>query len=333
MDSFLSDRAKKIITDTVKYLNLDLSGLTVLTEVGTGLFNYTPVIAQLAKAKKIYALAKDNAYGSAEEAIKSCQEKIAYYKLDPGLIQFATNTLPEKFIFDSQIITNSGNLRPLDAKKLKLASKPVIPLMYEAWELREEDIDIEYCKKNNIPVAGTWENYPGLEIFNYCKNLIIKIVLEAGFEIKSNKIVVWSGDHFGQLAVEGFTQLGAREVFLINNAEDLYDTIKDVDFIFFCDYKSKNILFGEKDSSINIEKIKSLNPSLTVVHLAGNVDNEYLKKNGIKVYPDKRGFPVRMTYTLTHLGLSPALMLITAGLKVGECLAKGQKSELVQPLN
>lgn len=325
------ERAKKIIVETIRFLNLDLTGISVLTEVGTGLFNYTPIIAQFANASKIYALAKDNTYGNSFDAINACKEKLKYFKLKSENIYFAENTLPEEFLSNSQIITNSGNLRPLDASKLKLVTKgAAIPLMYEAWELRNDDLDIRYCKENNISVAGTWENYPGLEIFNYCKNLIIKIAFEAGFEIKSNKIIVWSDDHFGKLAYEGFTQLGAREVTLVSNPNDLYNKIENADFIFFCNYKSTDILLAEKASILDLKYLKKLNPSVSIVHLAGDIDNTYVKNNGIKIYPDKRGYSIRMTYTLSHLGIKPALMLLVAGLKVGEVLIKNENSKISQ---
>lgn len=331
MNCFELNRAKKIILNTIDYLKLDLSELTILTEVGSGLFNYTPIIAQFANAKKVYAYAKNNNYGTANDAINVCLEKINYYNLDNKLIEFTSNTLPSNFIKDSQIITNSGNLRPLDSTKLKYASKNVvIPLMYEAWELRESDIDVNYCLENKIPVAGTWENYPGLEIFNYCKNLITKIVYEAGFEIKGNKIIVWSSDHFGKLAVEGFSQLGANEILLINKKSELYDNIEGVDFIFFCDYMSNDILLSDQNGLIDINLIKEKNNNISIIHLCGDIDNEFLNKKDINVFPNKKGYSVRMTFTLADLGITPALSLITAGFKVGELLYKNEKSHLVQ---
>ena len=36
----------------------------------------------------------------------------------------------------------------------------VISLMYEAWEFRDTDVDLNYCKKNRIKIAGVWENHP-----------------------------------------------------------------------------------------------------------------------------------------------------------------------------
>lgn len=334
MDTFEVDRAKKIISNTVENLKLDLSGLTILTEVGTRLFNYIPIIAQIAGARKVYAFAKDSSYGTAEEAINACKEKLSYYHLGGEVIEFASNILPVHFISKAQIITNSGNLRPLDKNKLKIAtSETVIPLMYEKWELRESDLDVQFCKEGNIKIAGTWENYPGLEIFNYCKNLIIKLAFEAGFEVKSNKIIVWSNDDFGDLAIEGFTQLDAKEVIMVNKASDLYENLEDTDFIFFCDYKSEEKLFASQNAIIDTEKIKEINPGVSIIHLCGDIDNEHLKKEGINVFPDKKGYSVRMTYTLAHLGVSPTLKLLAAGLKVGECLLKGNSSELVQIIN
>lgn len=331
IDTFDIDRANKIISNTIDYLKLDLSGITILTEVGSGLFNYLPIIAQFAGAIKVYAFAKDTSYGTALEAVNSCKEKLRYYSLDPNVIEFALNELPSHFITNSKIITNSGNLRPLNKNKLKFSSSNVvIPLMYEKWELRESDIDVEFCRENNIKIAGTWENHPGLEIFNYCKNLIIKLILEAGFEIKSNKIIVWSNDQFGDLAVEGFNQLGAKEVILVNRAEDLYKKLNNTDFIFFCNYKSQEKLFGLQNAVLEAKKMKNENTNVSVIHLCGDIDNEYLKKEGINVYPDKRGVAHKMSHTLAHIGLKPTLMLFIAGLKVGECLHKNINSELVQ---
>lgn len=328
---FEIDRAKKIISNTIEYLQLDLSGLTILTEVGTGLFNYTPIIAQIAGAKKVYAFAKDSSYGTAAEAINACNKKLRHYNLDKEIIEFASNILPDHFISNAQIVTNSGNLRPLDKNKLKLFTpNTVIPLMYEKWELRESDLDVQFCKEKNIEIAGTWENYPSLEIFNYCKNLIIKIVFEAGFEVKSNKIIVWSNDHFGDLAVEGFNQLGAKQVVLVNKASDLYENLNETDFIFFCNYKSEEKLIASKNAIIDTKKIKDKNAGVSIIHLCGDIDNEHLKKEAINVFPDKKGYAVRMTYTLAHLGISPTLLLLTAGLKVGESLSKNEKSRLAQ---
>jgi maltose-binding protein MalE len=105
--------------------------------------------------------------------------------------------------------------------------------MYEKWELRQADIDIEFCKQKGIKVAGTWENYPALKIFDYCEQLIVKMVFEAGYEIAQNNILVWSNDHFGKLAQKGFLANGASSVKKVFAASDVYSNAAKVDFVFF----------------------------------------------------------------------------------------------------
>jgi hypothetical protein len=100
---------------------------------------------------------------------------------------------------------------------------------------------------------------------------------------------------------------------------------------FFCDYLDKRKLIGE-NATINLDTLQEINPSIGIVHLSGDVDNEFANKKNIKIYPDKKGQAVRMTFTLAHIGKRPTILLNTAGLKVGECLAREIKSDLVQEL-
>ena len=207
----------------------------------------------------------------------------------------------------------------------------VIPLMYEAWELRHSDIDIDFCKQKNIKVAGTWENYPPIRVFDYVGVLCAKIAHEAGFEIFQNKILVWSDDHFGELAQKAFQNLEAKNVILTTDEEILEKNIKDIDFLFFCDSDEKRQIFGE-NGFFNLQKLMKLNPLLEIVHLYGNIDADYLQKNDVKLYPNFDGKALIMSHTLSYLGITPLISLQTAGLKVGEMLYKNENHAIVQML-
>jgi hypothetical protein len=82
-----------------------------------------------------------------------------------------------------------------------------------------------------------------------------------------------------------------------------------------------------------LELIKRKNPSLIIVHLFGDVDSRYCTRAGITIYPDKRGKPTFMTFTLAEIGLNPILKLQTAGLKVGEILWKNMDHILCQKID
>ncbi len=313
----------------VKKLNLNLTGFTIITEVGSGYFIYTPIIAAVAGAKRVYAWTKDTPYGKGKDIINECEGILSELALK-NIVKYSNNKRPVSQIKEADIITNLGHVRPLNEDLLKFVKKKcVIPIMCEAWETRNSDIDVEYCKSKKIMIAGTWENHPDLKIFNGCGPLAVKMALEEGFEVYQNNIFVWSGDHFGDVISASFKKFGAGKVILSNKLSDLYLYAKELDFIFFCDYKEKREIIGN-NGFIDMLKIKKLNPELGIIHLYGKIDSEYLRRHKFIVYPNKPGFASIMTKTLAHLGPTPIIKLHAAGLKVGELLLKEKPSKLIQ---
>lgn len=332
MNSPQLSQYKKVIAEAIELLQLDLTGLVILTETGTGPFLFTPVIAAMANAKKIIACINDSQYGKADDIENNCKEVLHNFNLKTDII-FVKNRKPTKEISEADIVTNSAHVRPLNAELLANAKAGcVIPLMYEKWEIRESDIEINYCNTKGIKVAGTWENFPAVNIFDYVAQLILKLCFEAGYEVSQNKIIVWSNDHFGEMAEKVFHANGAAGVSKVFSENDLYHNAKGADFILFCDYLDNRILL-DTNGCIDLQKIKNINPAIGIVHLSGNINNEYVKQLGIEIYPDSKGSAVRMTRTLSHVGKRPAIYLNAAGLKVGECMIKNSKSDLVQPIN
>ena len=121
----------------------------------------------MAGAKKVMAWTQDSVYGSAESAI--CQWRNILASTGNTEIDFHVGSLNVDHLKQADVITNSAFLRPLDKEKLKHTKRGiVIPLMYEKWEFRASDIDIEYCRKRGIKVAGTNERHPLLQIFSIC---------------------------------------------------------------------------------------------------------------------------------------------------------------------
>ncbi len=326
-----TERVKKIIEQVISTLQIDLSGLTVLTEAGSGLFVYTPLIAARAGATQVFVWTRDSSYGKASDIIERCKQ-LAHSFGVPDVMVFAENNRPTEHIEKADIITNLGFVRPLNEEFLKKVKHgTVIPAMCEAWEVREKDIDVTYCKKKNIPLAGTWENFPAIEVFNYSGPLAVKLAHEGGFEVFKNNIVVWSDDHFGQVISETFKRFGAKNVIMTTSVEQLYENSSGLDFVFLCDYSEQATLLG-KDGIIDIAKIKEWNPSCGFIHLYGKVDSAFLRENNISFYPQKDGYASVMSHTLAYLGPAPVINLHAAGLKVGECLKKNVEHELVQKM-
>ena len=323
------NRVVSRINHYIDKLDLNLEGYNVLTEVGSGLYNYTPIIPMLAGANRVMAWTRDSVYGKADDIIAECRLKLNKMGYDDS-IEFFNGTLNKYHLKQADIITNSGFLRPLNEEKLKHVKQTVaIPLMYESWELRKEDINIDYCQTNNIKVAGTNENHDIINVFNHIGPLAVKMAFEAGYEVYGNNIIIWSDDNFGNVITEAFAKMNPKNLLMTTNISEVKKQIVDTDFIFVSDYDEKrsytnNNFFGLKELSL-------LNSDFGLVHLYGDLDYKEIKRMGISLSPSKNGHAQKMSFTLNHLGINPFIALITAGFKVGQYLLENDfNNDLVQ---
>jgi len=315
----------KHILENINFLKLDLSNKVILTEIGTNAYFFTPLIALFSGAKHVFIWAKDNQFAKAidlEDAFKKLAQKYNFTNYE-----FSINTRNIEHIRQSDIITNLGNIRPIDKKFLSYCKEgAIISLMYDAWEFRPEEIDIDYCKKRNIELVAVNENTTSFPIFISMEQLALKMAFEAGYEIYNNKIIVWSSDIFGEFTKRGFEKNNAKKVILTKNIEIVAQEINDTDFIFLCDYNQN----GNTENILNFKKLKEVNPFFGIIHLYGALGMQYFELLNIPVYPRENGRNQFMSKTFAHLGLYPALNLNIAGLKVAQAVLEDKKNELVQ---
>lgn len=320
-------RIRTIIQQSIDLLQLDLGGDTVLTELGSGNFLFTPMIASMAGAEKVYAWTKDSAYGNGKDLVNNAIKIQQEWGLKDN-ISFAVNERPVSHVEDADIITNLGFIRPIDAQLIdRMKPSAVIPYMCEAWELRAGDVDIAKCKEKGIVVAGTWENHPSVGVFDYCGTLAVKLIMEAGYEIRNNGVLIISPDHFGEVARRDLQAMKAR-VMLKKSWQDVAQKdLEGTDLVYFADYSAREEALLSDDITGLLQS-----KGIGIVHLCGGLDTEKLMKKGVKIYPAKRGYSKRMTETLAYLGPTPIIRLHAAGLKVAELLRKGQAHDLVQKI-
>lgn len=323
-------RIIRIINQEIKNLNLNLKGLNIITELGSNGYMFGPLIASLAGAKKVTTLTKDSFFGKSNEIIKSFRY---HFPDESYLNKIETKIkLSDKDLIRADIITNTGFLRPLDSNIIdKLKSGVVIPLMYDKWEMRQDDIDVSACTSKNIKISGTNEDLDTYPIFDFCGILATKLALESGFEIRENKIIVWSSDNFGETIKNQFEKLGASFVCVTNNFQDVLNIAADLDFILISDYNETRA-YGT-DYFFDFNKLVEINHDVTFIHLFGELDYKKLKKNKINLYPPKNGYSKKMSFALDYLGIIPLIKLLTASFKVAECLIRGEKNDLVQEIN
>jgi len=195
--------------EAVAFHRLDLSGLTLFTEIGTRGFVTTPFIAAMGDAKHVYAITRDSVYGTAS-SVASFADRFAKFCEMEGRVEVVTVKTPAT-LGRADIVTNLGFVRPIDAETVDMM-KPgvVVAMMCEGWEFRDDDLDLDACARRGVAVVETNENYPGLTVFDFCGPLCVKLLLEAEIEVYKSQIVLVSSDKFGLIIEDCLRRNGAQ---------------------------------------------------------------------------------------------------------------------------
>jgi len=330
-EDFTRERNRKIIKTAVKKFNLNLEGLTVFTEAATGNYLYTPIIAGLAGAKKVYAFTQDLKYASKEDvrnqSLEEAYDLDIFYKLD---VIFSKE---KECIHKSDIITNSGFVRPI-TKEMISFMKPtaVIPLMRSGDEVRNEELDFQACKEKGIVVLGTDETNPQLNLLESSGFKICKILFERGFSVFGDKILLVGSGVVCEYPMLFFK----RNNILVHQVE--LDTISEkrrtliLENLGFYDVIVINEMYNNVDilsdkGFIPVKLLKKKNPYIQIIHLTGNINKEDILREGLSLYPEDIAPFGYMSISSDYLGLRCTTLLTVASLKVAEvavrCRLKG----------
>lgn len=330
MNTDLKDKILKVISE----LELDLTNKTILTEAATGAYVVTPIIAAAAGAKVI-AFTKSTKYGTADDVKNQTNEIVKLFseKLDINIVEELTPEL----LKGVDIITNSGHLRPINENILQhVKAGMVISYMYEAWEYRKEDLDLDFCKKKQIAVVATNERHPNIDVFNYLGELAVKLIHNADKCLYRNKFIIVSNNDFGYHIAKTLVKLCSK-VGVIDLAQNknkypdqidwlgafpsihIPDDYKDAEAVIFTAYPFENTWI-QKNGVIEAECFaKLINPF--ILRYAGHLDTSYLDKNSIQYYPIavKCG---HMGILLSEIGYDSIIRLQAGGLKSAELRIK-----------
>ncbi|PCJ81812.1 MAG: hypothetical protein COA57_13905 [Flavobacteriales bacterium] len=332
---------EKVLKNTIDSLQLDLTGKTVLTEAATGPYAVTAIIAALAGAE-VHAFAKDSKYGTVKQAF----EEVEHLTKIVGAthIHFIDEITPE-ILKKADVITNSGHLRPLNEKKLQyIRQNAVISLMYEAWELRESDVDIHYCKKKGIKVAATNERHPQIALFDYLGEMALKLITKAGLDAESSKLILVCNNDFGPYIAKTLAEkcecLGIIDkeencdnYHFSENMEwlsnfpqvEIPKQFKNTDVIVFTAYPFDKKWVGNGDCPISAYELQKKTGNAMLLRFAGDVDTKTLHELNFNHYP-KSVSSGHMGVLPSDIGYEPVIKLQAGGLKVGE-LALRNKTE------
>jgi hypothetical protein len=321
--------AKKAI---IKF-DLNLDGLTVFTEAATGNYLYTPIIAALAGADRVFAVTSDSEYGKKEEVKARTVEEAVEMKVDSRITVLFTKDPGSLTACD--ILTNSGFVRPITREMISsLKPTAVIPLMWETWEHRPQELDLPACQENGILVMGTDEHHPTLNLFHSIGFKVCKLLFEAGLSVYQDRmLLVGSGDYgdsiagffidnkisFDRLVLDDRVQ--ARHRPFIRTRNEVLQSLAEYDALIVAEmYNNVDILAAE--GVIPTRLLRESNPLIHVLFICGSVNTVDLAKDNLILYPDDARPFGHIRVSADYLGWKPTLDLIAAGLKVGEVMAR-----------
>lgn len=320
-------RIHLLMRDAIRKFKLDLTKLNVLTEAASGYYMLTPLIAAMAGAKNVYALTKDSSYGKSSDISEATLAAAGRLGIRSRIKILYSREAPE--ISQADVVTNLGHVRPLDKEFLRrLKTTAAIPLMWEAWEYRPEDIDLSECRRIGIPVLATNEEHRYLRTFDYVGHLTLKLLFEAGIEVFGSKIIVLGDRKFADKAVRSLRLMGSEVKRIhsgklhIAHSAPMRSFISECAAIVVAEHVCRHQLIGPK-SPIRAGFLRRLNPGITIVHIAGNVGKD-IKASCIRCYPKQPAKAGHMSFTTDYLGPRPLIDLHTAGLKIGEAMARSR---------
>ncbi len=321
-------RALRLAQQAITILGLNLTDLTVLTEAATGYYALTPLIAALAGARRVLALTRDSRFGKATEVREATDALARRWNVEDRVEVMLARE--DDRIGQADIVTNLGFVRPLDASMLRrLKPTAVIPLMWETWEYRPEDLDLAECRRLGIPVLGTDERHPDLRIFDYVGHLALKLLLQLDIELLKSDVVVVGGGQFPPFVVASLQAAGAR-VTRVRTGEgeslasrEAREALAGCDAAVIVEHHSRELLIGQ-GGQISAWELHDLNPGVSLAHISGWVERKDVMDAGIPCQPDRLAPPGYMSVATDYLGPKSLIELHTAGLKVGEVLARAR---------
>ncbi|HET9717057.1 MAG TPA: hypothetical protein VFP60_12815 [Pseudolabrys sp.] len=313
---FSVPRMAALMRRAVEATQLNLSGMTLLTEAATGAYGVTPVIAAMAGARHVYAFTRSSRYGSVSDVMDwtlqlanavGVSDRIdVIEKVSPAILGHV------------DIVTNSGHLRPLTADFIdRLPSSTVIALMYEAWEFRPDDIDLRACIRRRIPLVGVNERHESIDVFSFLGPLCVKALHDCGLAVCRNRIALLCDNGFADYISRGLVGLGANVQMFVDVA-GLYP--QDWDAVVVALLPANRPRIGPAEAR---HLAAVLPPEAVVVQFWGDIDREASLSHGLTVWPVRPPSPGHMAVLLSDIGPEPIIRLQTGGLRAAEWIRRG----------
>ncbi|MBT7852675.1 MAG: hypothetical protein HN675_05090 [Opitutae bacterium] len=276
----------------------------------------------MAGAERVVAVGRNSQWGSFNN-ISAHIRSLAKASHCPDVIEL-TDQPPTAYARCANIVTNLGFVRPINSELVALLPfDAAILLMWEPWEFRQGEVDLDACRERGLPVLGTNEKHPRLRIFNYLPRLAEQLLFERNIEVERSRLLLVSSHPFAQSLEKGLIASGAEIYFFDPTQDSNWSTpatslIPEVDALVIADHRSHSMVIG--GDGLNAATL--VEAGVEIIHICGVVDETSLASVGLAKHPERLVSQGVMTVTTDYLGPRPVIDLHAAGLAVGSELVK-----------
>src|SRR5262249_17528933 len=214
-----------------------------------------------------------------------------------------------------------GHVRPLDRGTIVcMKSGAVIPLMYETWELRPGEVDLDACRERDVRVAGTNERHPDIDVFSYLGIQAVKLLLDAGVAVYQSQILLVCDNSFAPYIRAGLESALAKvEVTPALTADILADSPDGFDAIVIATAPRSEVTIGVNEAML----LAAHAPGAVVAQFWGEIDRASLDAVSVAYWPVVDPAPGHMSVLPSAVGPEPIVRLQAGGLKVAQILLRG----------
>lgn len=298
----------------MRALDLDLTGLRVVTEAATGAYACTAVIAALAGGQ-VTCTARDTRHGRFEDAAAATLG-LARQAGVADRIDIRRAIGPEVWR-QCDILTNSGHLRPITSEVIALLPpRAVIALMFEAWEFRPADLDLAACRARGIRIAGVNERHPDVGVFPLLGPLAVRQLHDAGVKVAGARIALVCDNPFAPHIAAGMRAAGA-EVTPAARVQDLDGGGHDAAVVALD--PQLNPPLGASD----LVRLAVAAPGGLVAQFWGDIAPEARQASPVRIWPPEPPGTGHMGILLNALGHDPIVRLQAGGLRAAEIVRRG----------
>jgi hypothetical protein len=292
----------------------------VLTEAASGAYVVTPILAALAGAARVMAITRSSAYGSSEDVTRQTYDLAAFAGVGAGTIQVCTAKSAE-IVQEADVITNSGHVRPIDMTMVALM-KPtaVVSLMYESWEFRAGDVDLEACRQRGVCVAGTNERHPAIGVFSFLGVMAVKLLQDAGVAVNGSNVLLACDNPFAPFIESGLMGAGAKVRVVARILPGTADAT-GCDAVVIAARPGERMVVQAAQAALIAERW----PGAVVAQFWGDIDRSALAAAGVPFWPVAAPRLGHMGILPSAIGPEAIVRLQCGGLKVGDILWRSRR--------